>query len=323
MNKKLRRKAFWGSFGVRPHITLWGLTPRPTNIILLLLIFFACGQKQGEQKNTPPFITHVEILPSNPTLGARINLRIEAGDNEGDDIAYTITWFLNERVIGHGLEAYLADAQKDDIIHAEITPMDRDLTGETVRTSRVTIANSVPRITGAHITPEAIVASTGELTVVGEGIDPDGDSLSYFCSWSLNDTTQITDSSTTLQLADLQIRKGSVLRAILYASDNDTVSQPYTLEISVVNATPILNPGLDSIPYRPDSIHYQIPIVDPDGDHLRFELIEAPTGIEINEIQGIVYGTAADSAAFEIMVRATDTEGAYLDAKFTLTPPSN
>lgn len=295
----------------------------PINIILLLLIFIACGEKQGDQKNTPPFITHVEILPSNPTLGARINLRIEAGDNEGDDIAYTITWFLNDRVIGHGLEVYLVDAKKGDCIHAEITPSDRGLTGATVSTPKVTITNSVPRITGAHITPDAIVTSTGELTVVGEGIDPDGDSLRYFCSWSLNDTTQIGDSSTTLQLADLQLKKGSMLTAKLYASDDDAISQPYTLEISVVNAPPILKSGLDSIPYRPDSIHYHLPIVDPDGDHLRFEIIEAPRGIDIDETQGIVYGAVADSVAFEIRIRATDAEGAYLDAQFTLTPPGN
>lgn len=295
---------------------------RVTLFTLLLLFFCGCGEDgESGEKNTPPFITHVEILPRNPTLGARINLRIKAGDNEGDDIDYAINWFLNERMIGHGLEVYLADAKKGDNIHAEITPNDRRLIGETVRTSILTIANSAPRITEAHITPDAIVTSTGELSVIGEGTDRDGDSLSYFCSWVLNDTLQIADSSTTLHLADLELKKGSVLTAELYASDEDTVSPPYTLEITVVNAPPILRPGLDSIPYRPDSIYYHLPIIDPDGDQLRFEVLEAPRGIEIDEIQGIIYGTVADSAAFTVLIRATDVEGAFLDARFTLTPP--
>ena len=299
----------------------------PGNCIVLLLVWIVvigCGEqkkRQDETSNTPPFITHAEILPQNPTLGSRIHLRIQAGDREGDNITYAVNWILNERMIGTGFDIYPTEAEKGDHIYAEITPSDGRLTGETVRTSIVTIANSTPKIMSARITPDAILPSTGELTVIGDAIDLDGDSLRYFCSWTLDNKKMTSDSSTTLQLENLGLKKGSVITTELYAFDSTAVSQPYTLEITVVNSPPILRPGWDSIPYEPDSIYYRLPIIDPDGDEVRFEILEAPNGIRIDSTQGIVYGSVADTLAFEIVVRATDIEGAYLDAQFTVTPP--
>ncbi len=305
------------------------VTQRPVRklavAILLCLFCVGCGErKEGSDKtlNTAPFIMDAEILPQNPTLGSRIDLRIKAGDKEGDDITYTVSWILNERMIGTGLSMSLTEAEKGDHIYAEITPSDGRLTGQTWRTSTVTIANSTPKIMSARITPDAILTSTGDLTVVGDAIDLDGDPLTYFCSWTLDNKKITNDSSTTLQLDKLRLKKGSVLNAELYAFDGVTLSQPYTLEIAIVNSPPILRPGWDSIPYKPDSIAYRLPIFDPDGDEVSFEILEAPNGIRIDAAQGIVYGSVADTLAFEIVVRATDNEGAYLDAQFTVTPPN-
>lgn len=289
------------------------------------VLLSGCGEqktRQDETSNTAPFITSVEILPQNPTLGSRIDLRIQAGDREGDNITYTVKWMLNERMIGTGLTMPLTDAQKGDHIYAEITPSDGRLTGETWRTSIVTIANSPPKMLSARITPDAILTSTGDLTVIGDAIDLNGDSLRYFCSWTLDHKKIANDSSTTLQLKKLSLKKGSVLTAQLYAFDGTALSQPYTLEITVVNSPPILRPGWDSMPYEPDSIAYRLPIIDPDGDKVSFEILEAPNGIRIDTAQGIVYGSAAETLAFKILVRATDSEGAYLDAQFTVTPPN-
>jgi hypothetical protein len=294
-------------------------------LFFALILLVGCETKKSEvaeKANTPPFIKSVTILPQNPMLGSRINLQIEAGDNEGDNISYTVNWVLNGRIIGTGVEFFLNEAQKGDKIYAEITPSDGRLRGETVRTSMVTIANSPPKITGAKIEPDAIVSSTGELTIVAEGLDPNEDSLSYFCYWTLN-RERLTDSSTTLPLEGFRLKKGFLLIAELYAYDGDTISSPYTLEIEIANSPPMLKPGWDSIPYRPDSIYYPLPIIDPDGDPLHFEILEAPKGIKIEEANGIIYGSVEDTVQFEILVRATDDEGVYLDAKFTLTPPSN
>jgi len=295
-------------------------------LVFLITVYVNCGaekeeDKTGEGTNTAPFIKSAEIVPAVPVLGSRITLRVEAGDKEGDKIDYEVKWFLNGKEIGKGFEFYLEEAKRNDEIFAEITPSDGKSTGETVKTAPVVIGNTPPKITGARISPDTILTSTSDLTVIGEGFDPDGDSLKWLCYWTLDYKERLPDSSTTINLKQLKLKKGSHLTAELYASDGDTVSNLYLLEIDVVNGAPILKESADSIPYTPGSIKFPVPIIDPDNDPLTFELLEAPEGLIIDKKNGIVSGTVAETTAFEILVRATDTEGAYLDARFTLTPP--
>jgi len=297
-------------------------------LIVLFLIFIAislyCGEKKkttDEKANTAPTLRSVSILPEKPVQGSRVTLHIEASDNEGDKINYQIKWFLNDKVIGEGFELFLNEAKRNDKIFAEITPDDGKLTGEPIRTPTITIGNTPPIITKATINPDTIFPVTEDLTVVGEGFDPDGDALKWLCYWVLDYKERIADSSLTVNLKQLNLKKGSHLTAELYANDGDTVSMPYLLEIDVVNSPPVLKVALDSIPYKTDSLFYELPITDPDGDPLTFELLKAPEGINIEPKKGILYGLVNDTTTFEILVRAKDADGAYLDARFTLTPP--
>ena len=294
-------------------------------LFLLGLVFMiSCGggkKEEGIKTNTPPVIKQITILPAHAVLGSRITLRITAEDKEGDKINFNVYWFKNGVRTGEGIEFYLEDVKKGDRIYAEVTPDDGKLEGTKMITDTITIANAPPQIRSASISPDSILTNTDELTAVGDGFDPDGDSLRWICYWTLNNTKRIADSSTTIKIKDLKLKKGDMLTAELYAYDKDTVSNPYLLNIEVANSPPILREGLDSIPYKPDSIYYKLPIIDPDGDEISFTLLDAPYGISIDRKTGIVYGTAAESTSFEITVRATDTDGAYLDAKFTLTAP--
>lgn len=295
-------------------------------LFILLMLFFIslhCGTEQ-EQRTTHdsvPVITRAEILPEHPRAGSRINLRIRAFDEDGDRIGYTVNWFRNDRIMGSGVEFYLSDVEKGDRIYANVTPSDGRQFGETVRTTTVIVANSPPKIIGVKLEPEAIVSSTGEMQIVAEGVDPDADSLSYFCYWRINDEDRLPDSSTTLHLQDLGLKKGMTLTSELYAHDGDTVSSPYILEIEITNSAPMLSAERESIPYSPDSIIYVLPIVDPDGDNVLYELVEAPAGLRIDQTFGIVHGSVTETEPFQILVRATDTEGAFLNARFTVTPP--
>lgn len=297
---------------------------KSTVIVLLALmcITVSCGSdEQKTTQNTVPVITLAEILPAHPRSGSRINLRIRAFDDDGDRISYAVNWFHNDRIIGSGVEFYLPDVEKGDRIYADVTPSDGRQFGETVRTTTVIIADSPPKIIGVKLEPEAIVSSTGEIHIIAEGVDPDADSLMYFCYWRINDENRLPDSSTTLHLQDLGLKKGMILTSELYAHDGDTVSSPYVLEIEITNSAPMLSTERESIPYSPDSIIYVLPIVDPDGDNVLYELVEAPAGLRIDQTFGIVHGSVTETEPFQILVRATDTEGAFLNARFTVTPP--
>lgn len=293
------------------------------SLFSIIMLILSCGKKEepGIEKNTPPYITSAFIVPNNPQVGSRLNLRINAGDKEGDKITYTVTWFLNDEEIGEGLEFYLGEVKIGDDLYAEITPHDGKLSGKPVKTAVIQIGNSPPEIISATISPDAVLTSSDELTILGEGFDADNDALAFFCYWALNRTEILPDSSTTLPLENLNLKKGSVLRAELYAFDGSAVSAPYTIDITVGNAPPILIQDVDSIPYDPQNITYQLPIVDPDDDPMTFELLESPPGITIDQAKGLISGSVEEAGEFTILVRATDVEGAYLDARFTLTAP--
>ncbi len=291
--------------------------------LVLILVLVSCGKKKEESgiANTPPFVEKIKILPEHPRVGSRAALRIEAGDRENDVINYRVVWFLNGNAVGEGLEFYLPEVSSGDSLFVEVTPNDGKLSGATARSPVVIFGNTPPQIIGARISPDTILSSTDDLTVIGEGFDQDGDSLRWLCYWILNYSERIVDSSTTLSLKNLNLEKGAHLTAELYAYDGDTVSTPYLLEIDVVNAPPMLKAGLDSVRYSPNGLEYQVPIADPDGDVLTFELLEGPEGVTIDPTRGIISGGGQDSTNFDIVVRATDSDGAYLDARFTITPP--
>jgi len=292
-------------------------------VVFFILFMINCGNKQqqaAEKSNTAPFIRSVKVLPEKPILGSRVALRIEAGDNEGDKINYSVKWFLNGKEIGQGIEYFLSTAKKGDTLFAEITADDGKLSGEAVKSSVIRIGNTQPKITSVKIKPDTILTSTDNLTVLGEGYDPDGDPLRWISYWRLNNKERIGDSSTTISLKPLNLKKGSRLTAELYALDGDTVSLSYLVEIDIANSPPMLRASQDSIPYKGDSINYTIPITDPDNDRLTFEFLSGPKELKIDKDKGIIYGLVRDTLTFDMSVRAKDTDGAYLDVKFTLTP---
>jgi hypothetical protein len=263
--------------------------------------------KQEKGENTAPFIKRASIIPENPTLGSRVTLRIEATDKEADNINYLVKWYLNGREIGEGLEFTLENAKRDDKIFAEVTPSDGKLNGATEKTGTITIGNTPPQILSSKLKPDTILSATGEITIIGEGFDPDGDSITYFCYWTL-DNKRIADTLTTLKLTDLKLKKGSVLTAELYAHDGAAASNVYRLDIETVNSPPVLRQTADSVVYNPENINYPLPIVDPDGDPMTFKLLEGPA-------------TAIGIQTFQVLVRASDNDGGYLEARFTLTAP--
>ena len=294
--------------------------------LCIIVITCGCGTRNGEETredgaNTAPVVQNAEILPRTPVQGSRITLRIEAHDKENNPISYGVKWFRNDAEIGEGLEFYIDSAQRGDRIYAEVTPSDGTLEGESVRTSTVIVGNTPPLIRSARIEPEAILTSTGTLTVIGDGVDPDQDEIRWLCYWTLDYEERIDDSSLTINLQQLDLRKGSHITAELYAYDGDTVSTPYLLQIDVVNSHPELTSKYDSIPYSTSGISFKVPITDPDNDPLTFELLEAPDGITIDPSEGIISGQLTDNATVDVVVRATDSDGAYLDARFSLSPP--
>jgi hypothetical protein len=136
--------------------------------------------------------------------------------------------------------------------------------------------------------------------------------------WLIKDEV-LADTSPVLQIAPLRLKKTDVITGAAFVDDGEYRSEAFTFEITVANAPPAFRTKIDSVKCSTDSVYYPLPIFDPDGDALTFEILDAPGGISVDDQQGIIYGAAVAIDAFEVAVRATDSEGAYLDARFTLT----
>ncbi len=290
-------------------------------LVLLMLFIDSCGgKKEGTAGNTPPEITEVTLLPLNPTIGSEISVRISALDKEGDPLTYKVKWFVNDREIGEGMSFKYDEAKRGDKIFAEVSPFDGKEWGKAVRSRAVTLGGLPPRIISLQIIPESLFVHTPRIIVSTNAEDPDGDSLQIFVYWMLNDE-KIRDSSSVLDLTKLKLRKNDRITAGVVAFDGQFKSEPFMVELEIANSPPVFSTRVDSVIASPQDLYYKVPIIDPDGDALRFELLSAPEGVKIDKNTGVISGNAGDVNSFEVLVRATDTDGAYLDAKFTLTAP--
>jgi hypothetical protein len=187
-----------------------------------------------------------------------------------------------------------------------------------MKSGEIMIGGLPPRILSLSIIPELVYTNTPQVVLDALFEDPDGDSIRLLVHWLAKDEV-LPDTSNVLQIKRLGLKKNDVITGSAFADDGEFRSEPFTFEIPIVNAPPMFTTQTDSVKCSADSVYYRLPIYDPDGDQLSFEILQAPDGIDIDAEQGIIHGSAGETEVFEVQVRATDIEGAYLDAQFTLT----
>lgn len=291
-------------------------------VVLVSLVATGCeGKKEERVKgNTPPEISEVTLLPLNPTIQSEITVRMLSLDKDGDPITYKVKWLVNGKEIGEGMSFEYEEIKKGDKISAEVSPYDGKEWGSAVRTGEVTIGGLPPRIISLSIIPESLFITTPQVRVTAMVEDPDKDSVKIICHWLVNDEV-ISDTSNVLDLKKFKLKKNDVITAAAFANDGEFASEAFPFELHIANSAPVFNTRIDSVKAKPESLYYPLPIIDPDGDKLTFEILKAPEGVKVERNSGIIYGSAGDVNSFEVFVRATDTDGAYLDAKFTLTAP--
>lgn len=288
----------------------------------MCFVILTCNGKSGDQNgtagNTPPVINNVVLLPAHPTAQSEIQAQITSSDKDGDPITYEIKWFLNNELIGEGMLFSHEEVEKGDRILAEVRPYDGKDYGKAVRSPEVVIGNLAPRILSVSITPESVFVTTPQIVLTAMAQDPDGDSVSLYAHWVVGDDV-VDDTSNALQLRNHDVKKNDVIHGSAFVSDGVNQSEPFLFEVHIANAPPVFTTQIDSVKCTPDSVYYPLPIMDPDNDRITYELVEAPSGLRINQENGVITGSVGDVQTFDIVVRATDTDGAFLEAKFTLT----
>lgn len=294
-------------------------------ILIVSLIVIHCGngkkQDPGKEKtNTPPVINEVSLLPLNPTVQSRIQAQILSTDKEADPITYKVKWLLNGEEIGEGMSLTYDEVQKGDKIFAKVTPYDGKAYGKPVMSNEIIIGGSPPRIISLQVAPESLFVTTPRVVVSALAEDPDKDSIRIIIHWVVNNEV-IPDTTNALDLKRFGLKKNDVITGSAFVDDGEFRSEEFLFELIIANAPPVFTREVDSVKCTQDSIFYKLPIFDPDEDAITYEILDAPTGIMIDQNTGTIYGSAGEVTSFEITIRATDTDGAYMEAQFTLTTP--
>jgi len=127
--------------------------------------------------NLPPVVSSISLKPIDPPVGAVLTATPMGTDPDGDDIAYTYQWGVNERNLsGQNADTFnTAGLKKRDMVYVVATPSDGTETGKALMSDVIVLANSTPGITSL---PQYELANNVYQYQV-TATDPDGDALSY------------------------------------------------------------------------------------------------------------------------------------------------
>jgi len=131
--------------------------------------------------------------------------------------------------------------------------------------------NAPPVVESVHVEPQEPVPGD-TLTATAVAVDPDGDPLRLFYSWSVNG--QVMDVGSSAAFKPGKLGSGDRIMVEVVASDGRNESEPLRVSVGAGNRAPFIrsaavDPADDAKPG--DTLRALVDAEDPDGDPLRLE----------------------------------------------------
>ena len=259
--------------------------------------------------NHAPRISSVSFDPDAPDVGDTLKAVVDASDDDGDLYWLSYSWIIAEEVVGgNENQVGLQGAQRGDTIQLEVRVTDGKQEGEPFF-AELSVGNAPPRISEVAIRPAGEISRGIPITLQPHATDLDGDPIEHRYEWTVDGRP---DPETGSELKTDRIRRGSIVRGSVFASDGIEEGEPFhTPEITIVNAPP-------TIVSKPEGtsdegvFEYRVVVSDPDGDRIiRFSLEQAPEGMEIDRFEGVIRWHPADDqdGIHQSIVVADDSNG--------------
>ena len=294
------------------------------------LICFACGGEpatpDGEPESEPPVenrapnLGRIVLEPQNPTRADVLSLMVEVNDPERDAIELQVDWFRNGILMSSGstLKLPASQLQQGDEIFARVQASDQNstVTGES---PRVRVGNSPPRVSSLKLLP-ANPSGADNLMATVESVDAEGDEVDYRFEWSKNSEPIRGEDGPTLDAS--KIARGDVIHVRVIPVDRVSEGEPMrSAAVKIQNAAPRITsePSYDAA--GPDLYEYRVIAEDPDGDRpLRFELVEAPEGMEIDIVSGHLSWRVPEAASgnHTIEISVQDPHGGEAHQRYVI-----
>jgi len=292
---------------------------RTSLICLLILSLFSlsgCGKDDPSSStpktSAPPPLVLSPVVETPSALGdVRVTLSPEA-PRAGDDLTAVISgtkggisyqWTRNGELLqeeSNRLPAH--SAVKGDTVSVSVHAEN----GTTA--ASVQIVNTPPEIISLPF-EDPYISAGREIRVNPEGVDPDGDELTYRYVWTLNGEDLFFEEGASLPPD--RFKKGDRIALKVIPNDGDDDGEPFQgAEFTVPNSPPyfVSEPPRDFLGHE---YLYRPVVSDPDDDPLAYRLESGPDGMEIDEVTGEIRWAISPADAGEHLIRIVveDSEG--------------
>lgn len=184
--------------------------------------------------NTPPTLS-VEFDPVDPLPGEPVDLRIETGDIDSDNVTLAFEWAVDgvatTEVDGDRIPQGITQPAEE----WSVTVTADDGADVTTVTEALRIGNRAPEIDAVTLQPAAF-RHDEPVEVVVDATDPDGDAVELTYEWTVDGVVVGTDSG----LDGTQYVRGQEVRVTVSASDGLLASEEVVASAITSNTPPVV-----------------------------------------------------------------------------------
>jgi hypothetical protein len=221
-------------------------------------------------ENQAPIVTSVDLTPADASRDDTLAATAVADDPDGDEITLRYTWLVDGAMVQEGEDATLASSLflRGERVVVQVVADDGFVTGSTVTSNQLIIANALPVIDEVTLTPGEVFEQSYLSCNVTGWADADDDPEGYRYEWTVN-AIPIAASDDTLSGEHFDRADSVTCTAVPY-DGIDTGEGLTSDEVLVSNTAPeILSLSISTTaPYTDDNLEVSVSSTDADGDNV-------------------------------------------------------
>ena len=235
--------------------------------------------ESGPAPNNPPTATNVLLSPANPVTTDTLTLTYTFQDSDGDSESGTLIRWYKDGILESSRNDQMTVpsslTSKGESWNVTVTPSDGTDDGAPVDSSNIVVANSIPFVNSAEITPTDALDSD-DLTLIHLSSDADNDIVAVSDTEWYVDGSKVSAFDGDTTIPSVAIRDGDVWYAKIRVNDGEVDSDWFTTQditIGSDNTPPtMVSVSISGGPFTTiDDLQATAQATDVDNDALTYE----------------------------------------------------